>query len=88
MFGTRNLVPYIEKIGYLHYDEAFKTDHWEIFCDISSEILSPNPEPEIIGARIVGCNSTNLEGEKYIRELDKKFLEHNIYSKTEDIYKC
>jgi glycosylphosphatidylinositol transamidase (GPIT) subunit GPI8 len=86
LFGTRNLIPHIEKVRYLHYDEAFETDHHAIFCDISSEILSPNLEPEIGRARIIGTNSTNLEGEKYIRELDKKFREHNIYEKTNNIY--
>jgi hypothetical protein len=34
MFCTRNLTKYIQKIGYMHYEEGFESDHRAIFCDI------------------------------------------------------
>jgi hypothetical protein len=83
---TRNLVKHITKVGYLHYEEAFESDHRAVFCDISEDILINTPEPTIERVRMIGTNSTNEEGENYIRHLYNKIDEHKIFEKAELLF--
>jgi hypothetical protein len=46
LFCTRNLMRYVLQVGYMHYDEAFESDHRAIFCDIDKNILANNEEPQ------------------------------------------
>jgi hypothetical protein len=39
----------------------------------------------LLSTRQIGTNLTNKEGEKYIKFLDNKFFEHNIYSKMDNL---
>jgi hypothetical protein len=64
MLGTRNVIQFISKIGYLAFNDGFDSDHRAIYADISPKILdyeSPITEPKI---RLVGSNSTNVESER------------------------
>jgi hypothetical protein len=86
MIGTRNLLPFIMKIGYIPFNEIFDTDHRPMFVDISQTILedpSKIPEPKI---RLVGSNSTNKESERYIRHLYNKLLKLNVFQQAEELY--
>jgi hypothetical protein len=52
----------------MKFHECFDSDHRGIFCDLSKEILNIKEVlPNLDRVRIVGSNSTNKEGEKYIR---------------------
>jgi hypothetical protein len=58
------------------------------FCDISSTILqhrTPNVDNR---TRVVGTNSTNKEGDNYVRYINNFFEEHKIFEKTESLYKA
>jgi hypothetical protein len=83
---TANILDYVVNAGYLKYHEAFDTDHRAIYCDLSKEILRI-PEIEIQEkVRLVGTNSTNKEGARYIRKLYRHLLENNVFYKVEKLY--
>jgi hypothetical protein len=86
MLGTRNVIPFITKIGYLPFNDGFDSDHRAIFADISPTILeyeTPITEPKI---RLVGSNSTNTESKRYIRHLHNRLSKKNIFSSVEELY--
>jgi exonuclease III len=41
IFCTENIVPFIDRVGYVPFHRALDTDHRACFCDISPSILSP-----------------------------------------------
>jgi hypothetical protein len=87
MFCTTNVLPYVHKVGYVKFHEGLDSDHRAVFCDIDESILeSEQDRPNNIMERLIGTNSTNHEGEKYIRELDLFCNYHRIYEKIEKIY--
>jgi hypothetical protein len=46
MLGTRNVLPYISKIGYLPFNDGFDSDHRASYMDISPTILETDtPDP-------------------------------------------
>jgi hypothetical protein len=81
-----NLLQYIEKIGYVRFNEIFDTDHRPIFCDISERILENNCDIEIKKIRMAGTNSTNEEGENYIRNLHHSLQCHNVFQHVNKMY--
>jgi hypothetical protein len=85
MLGTRNLIPYISKCGYVKFNEGFDSDHRAIFCDISHNILHNDHSPNSQRRRIIGSNSTNREGERYIKHLYRNLRRHNIFDEAEKI---
>jgi hypothetical protein len=76
ILGSQNILKYISRVGYPAFNDCFDSDHRGIFVDISMDILE-TPIP-IIEKRIrpVVTNSTNTEGERYIRHLF-----HNLKNK-------
>jgi hypothetical protein len=85
MLGTRNLIPYISKCGYVKFNEGFDSDHRAIFCDISHTILHNDHIPNSQRRRIIGSNSTNREGERYIKHLYRNLQRHNIFEEVQRI---
>jgi hypothetical protein len=81
-----NILQFIEKIGYVRFNEVFDTDHRTIFCDISERILETNHNIETKKVRMVGTNSTNEEGENYIRNLHHTIQCHNIFNQVNNMY--
>jgi hypothetical protein len=81
-----NLLPYVNKVGYIRFHEAFDSDHRAIYCDISTDLIgiARDPPPPLI--RMVGTTSTNAEGENFIRHLHYHLQRHKIYSKLETMY--
>jgi hypothetical protein len=53
--------------------------------DLSETILENNCVAQPKKLRLVGTNSTNMEGERYIRHLHKTLTCHNIFKRLEDI---
>jgi hypothetical protein len=39
MLGTRNIIPFISRIGYVTFNDAFDSDHRAVFADISHSML-------------------------------------------------
>jgi hypothetical protein len=85
MFCTRNLIPYIVKSGYIRFNDGFDSDHRGVFCDISHSILRDYHAPNSQRKRIIGTNSTNREGERYIRHLYRTLLKQNIFQEVEQL---
>jgi hypothetical protein len=83
---TPNLVPFVTKVGYIRFHEAFDSDHRAIYCDISNTLLESPSNAQVPLRRIVGTTSTNAEGQNYIRHIDAKFIRHNIYSKLDAMW--
>jgi hypothetical protein len=48
--------------------------------------LTNTPEPTAERIRMIGTNSTNEEGENYIRYLYHKLDEHKLFSKVEALF--
>jgi Reverse transcriptase (RNA-dependent DNA polymerase) len=83
---TRNLLPYITIMGYVKFNEALDTDHRAVYFDFSENILTDIVPISTKKYRMIGGNSTNLEGEKYIKWLDNHFKYHRIYEKVENVF--
>jgi hypothetical protein len=79
----------MEKVGYITFHNALDSDHRAAFCDLNNTILDDdfdkNSQLEKY-ERLIGTNSTNNEGEKYIRYLNEYCEYHNIYSKIQSLY--
>jgi hypothetical protein len=86
MFGSQNILPYIMKIGYPRFNELFDSDHRGLYCDLSDKILHEENfienDPRI---RMVGTNSTNREGIKYITSIYEHLISNNIVRKVENL---
>jgi hypothetical protein len=77
----------VNKVGYIKFHEGLDSDHRAVFCDIDEKILeSENERSNNVLERLIGTNSTNHEGGKYIRELDSFCNYHKIYLKVNNIY--
>jgi hypothetical protein len=85
LLRTPNLLPFVTKVGYVRFHEAFDSDHRAIYCDISNSLLGPSRTVQSPLRRIVGTSSTNAEGEQYIRHINTNFQRHNIYNKLDHI---
>jgi hypothetical protein len=84
MFGTQNILPYIMKIGYPRFHELLDSDHRGIFCDISDTIMNEETAKENDQRiRMVGTNSTNREGSKYITGIYSHLKNNNIFGRVE-----
>jgi hypothetical protein len=88
MLVTRNILPYITKIGYIKFHECFDSDHRGIYCDISSKLFeNGKSENRSTRKRLVGTNSTNYEGTQYIQQIYRHLVNNNIITKAEDLLK-
>jgi exonuclease III len=84
---SRNTIKHITRMGYLKFNEGIDSDHRCMYCNISDSIKSSTDyQVPMKKSRIVGSNSTNKEGEQYIRGLDKYFQYHQIYEKVNELY--
>lgn len=86
ILGSRNIIEYITKVGYLKFHECFDSDHRGMFCDLSNDICNQSNSTRNDTSnkiRLVGSNTSNKEGEAYIRYVYKYLLYHNIFQKTE-----
>jgi hypothetical protein len=88
MLGTRNIIPYISRIGYVTFNDAFDSDHRAVFADISHSILEDPMNTANKRIRLVGTNSTNEEGERYMCHLYKYLVSEDIFNKVETLYKA
>jgi hypothetical protein len=83
--GTANILQYIHKMGYIKFHECFDSDHHGIYCDLSSKLFQKTPPPSVKRERIVGSNSTNAEGGRYIKHLHAHLLSNNIFIKSKQL---
>jgi hypothetical protein len=37
LLGSKNVMEYVEKVGYIRFHEAFDSDHRAVFCDLSKK---------------------------------------------------
>jgi hypothetical protein len=84
-FCSQNLLQFIKQIGYIKFNEALDSDHRAIFCDIDDSILDNKVEINLQRTRLIGTNSTNEEGERYIRYLYKLLNNHNVFKRAQQI---
>jgi hypothetical protein len=45
MLVTRNVMPFISRIGYTKFHELYNTDHRGIYCDLNNSIFDSNTTP-------------------------------------------
>jgi hypothetical protein len=88
LLGTHNIIPFITRIGYVKFHEAFDSDHRAVFADISNTILEDPIKPDTKRIRLVGSNSTNEESERYIRHLYNFLQKKDIFNRVADLYKA
>jgi hypothetical protein len=82
---SRYVIPFITQCGYVRFNEGFDSDHRAVFCDISHEILTDTTMLREKRKRIIGSNSTNKEGERYIRCLYRMLNKKDIFQSVESI---
>jgi hypothetical protein len=80
-----NIIPFITQCGYVHFNDGFDSDHRAIFCDISHEIITDTTMVRDKRKRIIGSNSTNKEGERFIRHLYRTLTKHDIFTSVDSI---
>jgi Reverse transcriptase (RNA-dependent DNA polymerase) len=80
-----NTLNFIDRIGYVRFNEGIDSDHRAVFMDLSETILENNCIAQTKKLRLVGTNSTNMEGERYIRHLHKTLICHNIFQRLQTI---
>jgi hypothetical protein len=73
------------KSGYVRFNDGFDSDHRGIFCDISHNILRDDHVPNSQRKRIIGTNSTNREGERYIKHLHRTLSKQNIFQEVKQL---
>jgi hypothetical protein len=86
MLCSPNFLQFIDRIGYVHFNEGIDSDHRAIFMDVSETILENDCTIKPKKNRMVGTYSTN-EGERYIRHLHNALKSHNVFNRLEDILK-
>jgi hypothetical protein len=75
-------------MGYIKFFEAFDSDHRAIYCDLSNKIFEDHDSCKTIKRkRIVGSNSTNIEGQNYIEYIYiYQHMQHqNIFQRLEEL---
>jgi hypothetical protein len=81
-----NTLQYVSKIGYIPFNECFESDHCAIYCDLDEIFFKEeSKERKIIRKRLIGSNSTNIEGESYISHLYKHPKCSNIFTKADQL---
>jgi hypothetical protein len=85
MLGSENVMQFINKMGYIKFHECFDSDHRGLYCDLSQKLFQKQIPPSVIRTRVVGSNSTNAEGERYIRQLHNHLQSNNIFQKSESL---
>jgi hypothetical protein len=85
LLATPNTVKYINKIGYTKFHECLDSGHRGIFCDLSKDIINNIQVTKKI--RLIGTNSTNEEGKRYIKHLYQHLLNNNLFNKSEELLK-
>jgi hypothetical protein len=83
---SRNLMQFVQRVGYIKFNECFDSDHRAVFCDISTNILQTRTPNVDNRTRAVGTNSTNKEGDLYVKYINKFFEEHKIFEKVEVLF--
>jgi hypothetical protein len=74
IFGSTNILQYINRTGYVQFNECFESDHRAVFCDLSKLLFEDNtPNDNVERKRLVGTNCTNKEGTNYINQIYKHF---------------
>jgi hypothetical protein len=84
MLGTENIMQIIHKMGYIKFNKCFDSEHRGIYCDLSSQLFQKPSPPSVTQTRTVGSNSTNAEGERYIRHLYAHLLSNNVFQKSKN----
>jgi hypothetical protein len=82
---TPNVLQYITQIGYVPFNGALDSDHRAVFCDLNGAIFEAEIEEIPKRVRLVGTNSTNKEGTKYVRCLYNRLQEHKIFDQIEEL---
>jgi hypothetical protein len=83
-----NLLRFVNKVGYIKFHEAMDSNHRAVFCDLDQSLLDAEKDDNLQQLEcLIGTNSTNHEGEKYIRELDNFCKYHKLYDKAGIIYR-
>jgi hypothetical protein len=79
MLCTPNLVKFISRIGYTQLNEAFDSDHWAIFSDMSTTIFAQSLPEVSRKICMVGTTTTNQEGINYVTYLYDHLQQSNVY---------
>jgi hypothetical protein len=85
MLCSANIKQYVSQVGMLKFQDGFDSDHRGIFCDLDQELFKNNTLIQTHQTRHIGTNSTNKEGEQYIRKLDSLLFHQQIYNKLNTI---
>jgi hypothetical protein len=68
------------------FNDAIDSDHRAVFADVSNTILEDTIKSENKRVRLVGTNSTNEEGERYVWHLHTYLTKIDIFNKVSNLY--
>jgi hypothetical protein len=61
------------------------SDHRGICCDLSPTLFTNVAEEMMLKTRQIGINSSNKEGERFIRFLNQQLSNHRVYEKINQL---
>ena len=86
MLTSSNLLPFIENVGYTPFYSINTSDHRGVFMDIQSSIIDNKVELSRPPIRKIGTKSKPDEIYKYKEEINKQFVTHRIYERSQQIW--
>ena len=86
IFTTTNLLPFIDKVGYLAFGEDnIMSDHKGAFIDINENIIDNKIEFKRPAKRHIGSKSKPTIIFNYKKQVNEQFQLHNIYERADRI---
>ena len=83
IFTSPNLLPHIEKVGYLSFNEDdILSDHRGLFIDFDNNLIENHVEFTRPARRYIGSSSKSIAIFNYKKYVNKQFLTHNIYERA------
>ena len=83
MLGSSNMLPYIQKCGYLSFQHKIVTDYRGMFMDIGNTLIDVKIQRQAPCQREISSNSTMIHTLKYKEYILKQFDNHNIRDRAE-----
>lgn len=84
--GSSNVLPYIERCGYLPFNKGIDSDHRGLFLDLHPSIVGNHIHIRSPPQRKIGYTTCKKEVFQYKNEILAQFHEHNIVERTQTLY--
>jgi hypothetical protein len=83
---SQNLIPFIQKVGYLSFYEYNDSDHRGAFIDIDDKLLDNKDELQRPPRRFIGLTNPPDTIYRYKQYIEEQFAKHRIYDRSKRFY--